>query len=311
MIVDSRRFDKYAKSLLRRAIPKLLKGFAQSLSPPPPVVAPAESATVRLRRPPMPAAPEPTAELMQLRLSLRRLAVELHLQRLMPMTYSRAPARYEVLLRCDSEGSPGEAPHDLIRAAIDHGLGSVIDRRVLVYLTGWLRRHQEPLVAEGAMLSVNLTATTIHDTRFGAFLERVLRVAALPRGLIAIELDADLCLLHRGAANALCATLEQLGCPVVLDNFEPCNRGFDLLRLPGIRVLKLSPQTTQTMRTDSVARAIVGAVVQASRVLGLQTVAKHGDPTLDGAWLKALGIDFLQSDGATRPRALGTFSSAA
>ncbi len=309
MIVDTKRFDHKARTSIRRTTHTLIKRFAHSLDLPPSVVAPTDSPTARLRRLALNPSEAVTPELEQLESTIRRMPFELHLQRLMPIIYNQAPARYEVLLRSETSGLPGEAPHDLINSATDHGLGSIIDRRVLISLTGWLRQHKTPLVAEGGMLSVNLTVTSLHDIHFGRFLKRILRAAALPRSLIAIELDAEHCLLHRGAASSMCASLEQLGCPIVLDNFEPCDRGFDLLRLPGIRVLKLSPSITQLMRTDAVSRAIVSAVVQASRVLGLQTVAKHGNPALDAEWLKALGIDFLQSDSATRPRALSTFGT--
>jgi aryl-alcohol dehydrogenase-like predicted oxidoreductase len=45
-------------------------------------------------------------------------------------------------------------------------------------------------------------------------------------------------------------------------------------------------------------------LVQASRVLGLRTVAKHGDLELDAEWLKSVGVDFLQSHTATKLRLL-------
>jgi EAL domain-containing protein (putative c-di-GMP-specific phosphodiesterase class I) len=211
-------------------------------------------------------------------------------------------------LRCKSEGAAAEAPQDLIKAAVEHGLGSVIDRRVLIFLTQWLKRHRPVVPGDGVIFSVNVTATTLHDAQFGRFLEHVLRTCALPTALIAIELDSAQCLQYRGAATSLCTTLERLGCPVVLDNFEPYNRSLDLLRLPGVRFLKLSPPTTQSMRSHAAARASVAEVVQASKALGLRTVVKHGNPGVDAEWLKALGIDFLQSDIATKPQPLQTFA---
>jgi EAL domain-containing protein (putative c-di-GMP-specific phosphodiesterase class I) len=310
MIVDARSLNRNAKVLQSLALRDVLKHFAQSLDPPPVVARPVETLTARLKR--LDLNPSPVAPgIHELKDALRRVRFELYIQQLMPIVPKSTPALYEVLLRSEAASILGEAPHDLIRAAVEHGLGSIIDRRVLVALADWLKRHRASVTAEGGMLSVNLTATSLHDAQFGRFLERVIRTSTLPKGLIAIELDAALCLQYRGAANLLCATLEHLGCPIVLDNFEPYDRGFDLLRLPGVRVLKLSPSIMQSMRSDAVARAVVAAVVQASRVLGLQTVAKHGNPAVDAEWLKALGIDFLQSDSATKPRPLHSFVSEA
>ncbi|MGH7879717.1 MAG: EAL domain-containing protein [Candidatus Binataceae bacterium] len=307
IILDTRRFDRESNVLRSPALRELLKHFAQSLNPPPVVTRPAETPTVRLRRLALSLAAPIAPEVHSLKDVLRRMPIELYVQRLMPIVAQSTPARYEVLLRCRSEGVSRAAPQELIKAAVEHGLGSIIDRRVLVSLTQWLKRHRAVVPADGGIFSVNLTATTLHDAQFGRFLDRLLRTSALPKGLIAIELDSTQCAQYRGAANSLCATLEQLGCPVVLDNFEPYNRGLDLLRLPGVRFLKLSPPITQSMRSDAAARALVAEVVQASKLLGLHTVVKHGNPGVDAEWLKALGIDFLQSDSATKPRPLDTF----
>jgi EAL domain-containing protein (putative c-di-GMP-specific phosphodiesterase class I) len=63
------------------------------------------------------------------------------------------------------------------------------------------------------------------------------------------------------------------------------------------------------MRSDAIVRATVAGVVQASRVLGLRTVAKHGDLELEAEWLKSVGVDFLQSHTATKLRLLHSFNS--
>jgi EAL domain-containing protein (putative c-di-GMP-specific phosphodiesterase class I) len=308
IIVDAKRLDPQSDILRSRPVRELLTHFAESLDPPPLVARPAESPTVRLKRLALSPAAPIAPEVRSLKDVLRRMPIELYVQRLMPITSQSIPAHYEVLLRCKSEGAAAEAPQDLIKAAVEHGLGSVIDRRVLIFLTQWLKRHRPVVPGDGVIFSVNVTATTLHDAQFGRFLEHVLRTCALPTALIAIELDSAQCLQYRGAANSLCARLEQLGCPAVLDNFEPYNRGLDLLRLPGVRLLKLNPRITQSMRSDARARATVAEVVQASRVLGLHTAVKYSSPGVDAEWLKALGIDFIQSDRATKPRPLDTLA---
>lgn len=304
VVVDSRRFDRESEVLRSPYMRKLLRHFAQSLHPPPAVTRPAETPTVRLRRLALSLAAPIAPEIRSLKDLLRRMPIELYVQRLMPIVSQDVPALREVLLRCKSEGVSAEAPQDLIKAAVEHGLGSIIDRRVLLLLTRRLTHSRELGAADSGTFSVNVTATTLHDPLFGRFLERILRTSALPKGLIAIELESAQCLQYRGAANSLCATLERLGCPVVLDNFEPYNRALDLLRLPGVRILKLSPRITHSMRSDAAARALVADVVQASQMLGLQTAVKHGNPRVDTEWLKALGIDFLQSASVTKPTPL-------
>jgi EAL domain-containing protein (putative c-di-GMP-specific phosphodiesterase class I) len=51
--------------------------------------------------------------------------------------------RYEVLLRSKSEDAPNAAPQAMLKAAVESGLGSMIDRRVLTQLIAWLVHHPE------------------------------------------------------------------------------------------------------------------------------------------------------------------------
>ncbi len=90
--------------------------------------------------------------------------------------------------------------------------------------------------------------------------------------------------------------LHRLGCPLVLDDFALRTECFELLRLPGVRYLKLAPDITSKMRSDKVSQAAITAVVQMARVLGMHTVAKRTDTAAEQEWLTALGVDFVQSN---------------
>jgi EAL domain-containing protein (putative c-di-GMP-specific phosphodiesterase class I) len=73
------------------------------------------------------------------------------------------------------------------------------------------------------------------------------------------------------------------------------------LRLPGLRMLKLAPALTESIRTDKVAQATIAAVVQAARVLGLHTVGKRAETPAESEWMTALGVDFVQSRRVSAP----------
>ena len=64
--------------------------------------------------------------------ALRRSPIALHVQRLVPLTKGSQLRRYEVLLRSKSEHDA--APHAMLKTAVDSGLGSMIDRRVVTEL---------------------------------------------------------------------------------------------------------------------------------------------------------------------------------
>jgi EAL domain-containing protein (putative c-di-GMP-specific phosphodiesterase class I) len=235
-------------------------------------------------------------EIDRLNAAMRKSPIALHVQRLVPLSKGGQMKRYEVLLRSGSEESPNSAPHAMLKAAVENGLGSMIDRRVITELIGWLVRHPDIWRANEVMFSVNLTSTALHDEHFIKFVELCLAKSSLPKGTIAFEIDAPTALTLADKIGEVAVALHRLGCPMVLDDFALRTECFELLRLPGVRYIKLAPDLTSRMRSDKVSQAAITAVVQMARVLGMHTCAKRTDTAAEQEWLTALGVDFVQSN---------------
>jgi EAL domain-containing protein (putative c-di-GMP-specific phosphodiesterase class I) len=252
-----------------------------------------------------------TPEIDRLHAALRKSPIALHVQRLVPLSKGGQLKRYEVLLRSGSDESPNAAPHAMLKAAVENGLGSMIDRRVLSELISWLIRHPESCQANEVMFSVNLTSTALHDEHFIKFVELCLSKSSLPKATIAFEVDASTALKLPDKVGEVAMALQQLGCPLILDDFALRTECFELLRLPGVRYVKLAPEMTAKMRTDKVSQASITGVVQMARVLGMHTVAKRTETAAEQEWLTALGVDFVQSNAMSPPVGIDSLSKPA
>jgi EAL domain-containing protein (putative c-di-GMP-specific phosphodiesterase class I) len=252
-----------------------------------------------------------TPEIDRLHAALRRSPIALHVQRLVPLTKGSQLKRYEVLLRSKSESAPNSAPQAMLKAAVENGLGSMIDRRVVTELIGYLVHHPEIWKSTAVMFSVNLTTTALHDEHFIKFIELCLAKSSLPKGMIAFEVDTATAVKLAEKISEVAAALHRLGCPLVLDDFALKTECFDLLRLPGVRYVKLAPEITAKMRTDKLSQAAITAVVQMARVLGMHTVAKRTETAAEQEWLTALGVDFVQSNSMSPPISIESLSKAA
>jgi EAL domain-containing protein (putative c-di-GMP-specific phosphodiesterase class I) len=281
-------------------------------------------ATARAASAPVPAPPRPqpavapaagpgvvTPEIDRLNAALRRSPIALHVQRLMPLSKGSKMRRFEVLLRSKSDTAPNAAPQAMLKAAVEHGLGSMIDRRVVTELIGWLVRHPQAWNEDGSMFSVNLTKTALHDEHFMKFLSMCLDKAALPAATIAFEVDVPTAIKFGSHITEVAVGLNRLGCPLVLDDFAMRTECFSLLRLPGVKYIKMAPSITSQMRTDKVSQAAITALVQMSRVLGLHTVAKRTETAAEQEWLTALGVDFIQSNALSPPVAIESLTAPA
>jgi EAL domain-containing protein (putative c-di-GMP-specific phosphodiesterase class I) len=291
-------------------------------SAPPPVTPPARIAPAAASS--APAAPAATArgpghrpqaavtpEIDRLHAALRRSPIALHVQRLVPLTKGSQLKRYEVLLRSKSDTAPNAAPQAMLKAAVDNGLGSMIDRRVVTELIGHLVHHPEIWKSTAVMFSVNLTTTALHDEHFIKFVGLCLAKSALPKGMIAFEIDTATAVKLADKMAEVAAALHRLGCPLVLDDFAMKTECFALLRLPGVHYVKLAPDITAKMRTDKLSQAAITAVVQMARVLGMHTVAKRTETAAEQEWLTALGVDFVQSNSMSPPVAIDSLTKTA
>ena len=249
-----------------------------------------------------------TPEIDRLHAALRRSPIALHVQRLVPLTKGSQLKRYEVLLRSKSDTAPNAAPQAMLKAAVDNGLGSMIDRRVVTELIGHLVHHPEIWKSTAVMFSVNLTTTALHDEHFIKFVELCLAKSALPKGMIAFEIDTATAVKLADKMAEVAAALHRLGCPLVLDDFAMKTECFALLRLPGVHYVKLAPDITAKMRTDKLSQAAITAVVQMARVLGMHTVAKRTETAAEQEWLTALGVDFVQSNSMSPPVAIDSLT---
>jgi EAL domain-containing protein (putative c-di-GMP-specific phosphodiesterase class I) len=275
-----------------------------------PAVAPAAAPIPELAEKPQPQKGIPP-EIDRLNAAMRKSPIVLHVQRLVPLSKGSQMKRYEVLLRSGSEDAPNAAPHAMLKAAVENGLGSMIDRRVVTELIGWLVRHPSTWQTNEVMFSVNLTSTALHDEHFIKFIELCLAKSSLPKGTIAFEVDAPTAVTLADKISEVATALHRLGCPLVLDDFALRTECFELLRLPGVRYVKLAPEITAKMRTDKVSQAAITGVVQMARVLGMHTVAKHTESAAEQEWLTALGVDFVQSNAISPAAALDTLHKAA
>jgi EAL domain-containing protein (putative c-di-GMP-specific phosphodiesterase class I) len=283
---------------------------ARSAPPPAPRSAPSTPhATSPAQNRPAHKSPQPpvTPEIDRLHAALRRSPIALHVQRLVPLTKGSQLRRYEVLLRSKSEDDA--APHAMLKTAVDSGLGSMIDRRVVTELVGWLVHHPDVWQSTAVMFSVNLTATALHDEHFIKFVGLCLAKSSLPKSMIAFEVDVPTAVKLASRVTEVAAALHRLGCPLVLDDFGLRTECFELLRLPGVRYIKLGSDITTKMRTDKVSQAAITAVVQMARVLGMHTVAKRTETPAEQEWLTALGVDFVQSHAMSPPAPIDTLSA--
>ena len=95
--------------------------------------------------------------------------------------------------------------------------------------------------------------------------------------------------------------LKQLGCLFALDDFGSGLSSFSYLRKLPVDYLKIDGSFIRGLDTDPVNAAMVNAIFQLGKVMGIETIAEfvENDATLQ--LLAEIGVDYAQGFGIARP----------
>jgi EAL domain-containing protein (putative c-di-GMP-specific phosphodiesterase class I) len=230
---------------------------------------------------------------------------ELHVQQLIKLRAGGGTRRYEVLVRdAHADNEFGAAPERVVADVHDPSANSDLDRIVVEQLVTWLGEHRDVWEAEPSSFSVNVGMGTIADPKFASFVANVLKTHQVPSKALGFEITEKSCMEQVRDVDMFVQACEKIGCHVVLDDFTMHHNSMRWLGSPALKFVKLDPKITAVAMKERVPQALVVAICQASKVLGLSAVAKRVDTPAVREWLAAVGIDYAQGFLLDPPRAL-------
>jgi EAL domain-containing protein (putative c-di-GMP-specific phosphodiesterase class I) len=230
---------------------------------------------------------------------------ELHIQQLVKLKGSGGTRRYEILVRdAHADNEFGVAPDRVLQDVHDPSANSDLDRIVLEQLVAWLGANRAVWESDPASFSVNVGMGTIADPKFASFVAQTLKTHKVSAKAIGFEITEKSCVEQVRDVDMFVQACEKIGCHVVLDDFTLHHNSVRWLGSSAVKFLKLDPKITAVAMKDRVPQALVVAIAQASKVLGLSCVAKRVDTPAVRDWLAAVGLDYAQGFLLDQPRAL-------
>jgi EAL domain-containing protein (putative c-di-GMP-specific phosphodiesterase class I) len=230
---------------------------------------------------------------------------ELHVQQLVKLKGSGGTRRYEVLVRdAHADNEFGVAPERVVQDVHDPSANSDLDRIVVEQLVSWMNDNRGVWEADPASFSVNVGMGTIADPKFASFVAGVLKKYKVPSKAIGFEVTEKSCVEQVRDVDLFIQACEKLGCHVVLDDFTFHHNSMRWLGSSALKFLKLDSKITTVAMKERVPQAVVVAIAQASKVLGLSCVAKRVDTPAVREWLSAVGLDYAQGFLLDQPKAL-------
>ena len=253
--------------------------------------------------PPMPPPPPLTAEETATDLSL-------FVQELIKLRSNGRTRRYEVLARSQRDAHRNEVPTAFIAETAKGREGAALDALVVERLLQWLGKHGETIWdSEPASFSVNLSVGALEDEQFPEKIGNWLKQYNVEAEYVGFEVSEFACVQSRLAVQRFVEAVEKLGCFLVIDNFSFDSNMFEFLGSKALRHVKIDPKLTAAAMKEKLPQALVVAILQACKVLGVHCVAKRIESQSSLQWLTAVGCDFAQSFQLEKPTAIDTLVS--
>jgi EAL domain-containing protein (putative c-di-GMP-specific phosphodiesterase class I) len=235
----------------------------------------------------------------------------LDVQQLTQLRSGGRTRRYEVLARSRRDAARKQVPPAFVAPATRGPEGAVLDGLVLKQLLTWLGENPVVWDAEPASFSLNVSIGALEDPQFLHRLPADLARTGVAAQCIGFEISEQACAQCPAQVERFIATCEKLGCFLVLDNFSLSPDALRFLRSPALRLVKIDARLTSSALQDKLSQALVVAIAQACKVLGIHCVAKRVESQAALQWLTAVGCDFGQGFVLDRPLPLESLAAAA
>jgi diguanylate cyclase (GGDEF)-like protein len=220
---------------------------------------------------------------------------------------------FEILLRMREKDNTITSAGKIISAGENNGRSAVIDRWVMSNTLEWLDEHYDNL-DRTRFACMNLSGASLNDERFIQDAFSMLAQHGRAVGKLCIEITESVALHDLENTRRFIDKVRDFGAKVALDDFGAGYTSFSYLKELRADTLKIDGNFILGVNSHPANLAIVEAIVELARNLGMKSVAEWAEDLATLEALAEIGVDYVQGYVIARPqlpdRILGAKSSA-
>lgn len=228
-------------------------------------------------------------------------------QVMQPIMSLRAPydsLNFEVLLRMkEADGSITQAGK-IIAAAESNGRIAVIDKWVLTNTLEWVSTHYEHL-KNTRFVCLNLSGGSLNDEKFIKDAFAILAQYGRTVERLCIEITESVALHDLDNTRRFIDGVRSYGAKIALDDFGAGYTSFSYLKELPADALKIDGQFVRGVNAHPANLAIVEAIVELARNLGMKSIAEWAEDCATLESLSKIGVDYVQGFAIARPQEPG------
>ncbi len=230
--------------------------------------------------------------------------MRLYVQPIHPITQQQTVPGYEVLVRMLGDDGRIIPPGAFMPAAERYDLASAIDRWVVGNFLAWVGDYNRRRNGDIGNYSINLSAASLVEESFLAFVLDAIERHAVPPQSICFEITETSAIANLAKAVTFMQQLKVIGCKFALDDFGSGLSSFAYLKSLPVDYLKIDGVFVKDIADDPIARAMVASINTIGHEMGLETVAEFVENEAILDQLRELGVDYAQGYHLGRPQPL-------
>ncbi len=221
-----------------------------------------------------------------------------------PIMSLRAPydsLNFEILLRMREQDNTITSAGKIISAGENNGRSAVIDRWVMSNTLEWLDEHYDHL-DRTRFVCMNLSGASLNDERFIHDAFSMLAQHGRAVGKLCIEITESVALHDLDNTRRFIDKVRDFGAKVALDDFGAGYTSFSYLKELRADTLKIDGSFVLGVNAHPANLAIVEAIVELARNLGMKSVAEWAEDLATVEALAEVGVDYAQGFVIARPQ---------
>ena len=215
-------------------------------------------------------------------------------QRIAPIDDVTATAAVECLVRMRNPDGSMVPTGELMSMAQRFKLLKEIDAWTIKNALIMLAPHASMMLYSGMRLALNISGESLDDEHLLARIADWVRASKVPPGRITFEVAETAAVSNLRVANKMMRDLRKMGCLFALDAFGTGVNSLSYLKSLPVQSVKIDGCFVRDVATNAGSAAMVRAIVELARDLGMKSVADLVESDYVLAKLRALGVDFVQ-----------------
>lgn len=206
----------------------------------------------------------------------------------------------EALIRWNHPLFGHVSPSEFIPIAEDNGLilpiGEWVLRTAIAQAKQWIDLGLSPMI-----MAVNLSAVQFRHPHLPLLISSILQEVQLPPEYLEIELTERMAMHDPDRAVLIMNQLHQQGIRMSIDDFGTGYSSLSYLKKFNVYKLKIDQSFVRDINTDAEDKAIVRAIIDMAKGLGLLTIAEGVETQSQLAFLQQQGCDEIQGYLFSKP----------